>query len=548
MRRFAAIDIGSNAMRLRMVEALHSERARPTFVEIGSVRAPVRLGADVFERGELSADTLRAAGAALRDFRAAMDAEGITSYRAVATSASREAKNGHVLVERARREAKLDLEIIDGAEEARLLQLALAEPRYLEAPRVLLIDVGGGSTEFTLLEQGEKTASISLPLGTVRLLQLIGSGVALSSATHASAAHASTTHASAAHASTGWATVNDKAPSRRDLALLDQSIRAAMFQLKKTFGGTKAIRGALLVGTGGNVDALARLTSLPPGSEPSGTQRPSRILTRELHALCQSLAELSSHERMQRFQLRADRADTILPASRIFLHASDLAQAEAIEAPGVGLKEGLLLDLATREQEGARRDRLLSSCYVLGERCRFDAEHANRVLGFVRTLAEALSSHREKALTKRDVELLEAGAVLHDIGEFVHRDGHHKHGYYLALHAELDGLKENERRVLANIIRYHRKGAPEASHTNFAELEKNDKEQVRRLAGVLRVADALDRLHIGNVAKLKATLNSDQLELTITGQETDLEEWSAFAKGDLLRDTFGITLRIVREN
>src|SRR5579862_351229 len=177
MARFAAIDVGSNALRLRIVEASAPERSASQLAllpgnaspweDVVSMRAPVRLGSEVFLTGKLAPATIGQACAALRDFRQAMDDAKVVAYRATATSAVREASNGATLVERARREAGIELEIIEGIEEARLIQLAVTRRLRIDDKRTLLVDVGGGSTELTLLDRGESSFSISLPLGTV---------------------------------------------------------------------------------------------------------------------------------------------------------------------------------------------------------------------------------------------------------------------------------------------------------------------------------------------------------------------------------------------
>src|SRR5690349_22210652 len=183
MARVAAIDIGSNAIRLRIVEVdppvigPDGPRFSP-FRDILVDRAPVRLGHDVFTKGRIEAGVIGAACDALRRFRAAMDGAKVDRYRAVATSAAREAANGDVFVERAEREAGIHVDVIEGVEEGRLVQLAVGERLQLRRRSALLIDIGGGSTELTLLPKAAETAprgaatlTRSLPIGTVRIIE-----------------------------------------------------------------------------------------------------------------------------------------------------------------------------------------------------------------------------------------------------------------------------------------------------------------------------------------------------------------------------------------
>src|SRR6202167_77196 len=182
MPRFAAIDVGSNALRLRIVEASAPDRSSQlallpgdssAWSDVVSMRAPVRLGSEVFLTGKLAPATIGQACASLRDFRQAMDEAKVVAYRATATSAVREASNGGTFVERARREAGVELDVIEGVEEARLIQLAVMRRIEIADKRALLVDVGGGSTELTLADRGEGAFSISLPLGTVRVIETL---------------------------------------------------------------------------------------------------------------------------------------------------------------------------------------------------------------------------------------------------------------------------------------------------------------------------------------------------------------------------------------
>src|SRR5438105_4206919 len=174
MPRFAALDVGSNALRLRVVDAggpsggappqlalLPPEAsATPGWRDVLSLRAPVRLGSEVFVSGRLAPASIGQACAALKEFREAMDGAKVVAYRATATSAVREASNGSTLVERARREAGIELAVIEGVEEARLIRLAVVRRLAIDESRALLVDVGGGSTELTLLDHGESAFSI----------------------------------------------------------------------------------------------------------------------------------------------------------------------------------------------------------------------------------------------------------------------------------------------------------------------------------------------------------------------------------------------------
>src|SRR5690349_8292218 len=235
MARVAAIDIGSNAIRLRIVEVdppvigPDGPRFSP-FRDILVDRAPVRLGHDVFTKGRIEAGVIGAACDALRRFRTAIDAAKVDRYRAVATSAAREAANGDVFVERAEREAGVHVDVIEGVEEARLVQLAVTERVSLGARKALLVDVGGGSTELTLLSGERSIYSQSCPVGTVRLVESFLEGGRPLDAVH------------------------------RHLIeeYIDRAIADAVSDITEAAGQVD-----LLVGTGGNIETLADLCPPP---------------------------------------------------------------------------------------------------------------------------------------------------------------------------------------------------------------------------------------------------------------------------------------------
>jgi exopolyphosphatase/guanosine-5'-triphosphate,3'-diphosphate pyrophosphatase len=177
----------------------------------------------------------------------------------------------------------------------------------------------------------------------------------------------------------------------------------------------------------------------------------------------------------------------------------------------------------------------------LGQRYHFDQAHGTRVERFAATLFDDLQSVH--GFSERDRLLLRAAALLHDIGDFVRYDGHHKHSYYIIQHSDIMGLSPGERSIVANLARYHRKGMPDPSHPNFRELDRDARGKVRGLASLLRIADALDREHRGKVENVRALVDTahDRVVLALTGDdERELEEWTVHDKSNLLRDVYGL--------
>jgi exopolyphosphatase/guanosine-5'-triphosphate,3'-diphosphate pyrophosphatase len=420
-----------------------------------------------------------------------MDRLEVSAHRAVATSAVREASNSGLLVERARRDAGIELETIEGVEEARLVHLAVSRKIPLRG-RVLLVDVGGGSTELFVVDKGRPSFSISLPLGTVRLL--------------------------------------DALPRAMPQAI-DRVLAEALPRIERVDA---------MIGTGGNIDTLAELCAGERGVADVKTMR----------ALLRRMSAMSPAERTRTFALRADRADTIVPAAAIFTHLADKLRIAAVRAPGVGVKDGILAELIDRHfkvwDAAGHDERVLDACRRLGRRYQWDEAHAERVARFAACLFDDLAPLHPYG--RRERLLLSAGALLHDVGDFVRYDAHHKHSQYIIENSDIMGLGPVERRVVANLARYHRKGAPSMAHASFAALDKAERAKVRVLSAILRVADALDREHRGKVRRVRAILRDGEIGLRIDGAPArDLEEWSVLAKAGPLREVFGRELVLVKK-
>jgi exopolyphosphatase / guanosine-5'-triphosphate,3'-diphosphate pyrophosphatase len=511
MARFAAIDVGSNAMRLRIVEVERPVGPTSGLIlgqsrEVLTLRLPVRLGREVFLTGALTAQAVSSATDALRQFREAMDAAEVDQYRAVATSAVREAKNGALFVERARREAGLDVEVIEGVEEARLVQLAVRRRLGLDQKRALLIDIGGGSTELTLLDRGELRASQSLPMGAVRLLEAF--------------------------------LETDRAVDMRHSRLMAEYVERVLVEMRPELAKADP---EVLIATGGNMETLAALCPYPAAESPAIDVAAARELVARLSAM-------STADRAAAYGLRADRADTIVPASHIMLRVAGPFGHKAVLAPGVGVKEGILEELAERFfsvwSTGGEELAITQACQQLGRRYQYDERHGATVARLSTQIFDDLAPRH--GLGPRERLLLQASAVLHDVGDFVRYEGHHKHGWYIIEHSDIMGITPAERSVVANVARYHRKSIPDPSHPNFRDLGREQRSTVRTLASILRLADALDREHLGKVSSARAVVAGGRLRLTVEGApDRELEEWTVARKAGLFRTVFDLDVEVV---
>ena len=501
--RVAAIDMGSNGIRFEVAEFSDPT----TFEEIEYERVPVRLGQDAFVSGKLSDPVMDAAAEAFARFRLRMDELGVSHYRAIATSAVRESQNGAEFVRRLFDESSIEVETITGTEEAKLVWLAVSSAMPLADEKWILVDLGGGSVEVSLVDNSGTIWSQSHTMGSVRLLTEL-SGVA-----------------------------DSPGGFRRLLAEYASTLNIpAAAQHWKPAG---------LVATGGNIEALAELA----GAEPDATGV-SLVSLDELRELIDTLARLSYKQRVDDLGLRKDRADVILPAAVVYERLGNLSGVSNILVPHVGIKDGILLDLVDGlVSSGGHIDRLDREVYqgamALGRRYLFDERHAVRVTEFSRALFDQLEELH--GLGDADRRLLTAAALVHEIGQFVSYRRHHRHSFYLISYADLPGLTAREMLLAGLVARYHRRAAPKDKHDGFRNLSEAEKERVRKLSALLRVADAFDREHLQRVESLAARVDGDQLIIEPDGAgDLLLEQWALARKGKLFESVFGLELRVAR--
>lgn len=497
--RLAAIDVGSNAMRMQVAELQPGFALKP----LKSFRMPVRLGRDVFSGENISDANIHKALRALRSFSEWMDKLGVTQYMAVATSATREAHNQRLFLERVHKETGIDLQLLAGEEEARMVYLAVQRRLPLGDRPVLVVDIGGGSVELILGQGGQVQALESLKMGTVRILSRFGSD-----------SHNFTRRAREyVEATRGW---------------VDYWLQQHPAEL--------------LVATGGNAEELGDLAQ-KLFSKPSNDQ----LTAGELDQMLGLLEPLTLEERQKRFGLRPDRADVILPAMIVLQSLMRQTGMSQLVIPHVGLKDGLLEDLRFQalgqRPDGLDAQQVLAASLQLGRKYDFDEAHARQVADLSLQLFDRLQSVHKLGPAHR--LLLESASILHDIGKFINFSAHHKHSHYLIQSSPLVGLTAHQRSLVAAIARYHRKTAPSLQHEFFRALPLEDRQAVTKLSAILRLAEALDAEHGGMVKQVQVRQNKNKIYVTLMGDgDLLLERWSAAAKVDPFEKAMGMKLVI----
>jgi len=451
----AAIDAGSNAVRLSVARAYSALDIEPLHHE----RYSLRLGEGVFLRHRFSEDVFKRGVKAFRHFREIMDEFGVTRYRAVATSAVREARNRNSFVRRVKRETGIRLEVISAIEESRLGREAVQAALGPESLPRCIADLGGGSLEITILRDHAVQHSAQLPAGTVRLLTTLN----LPGAIRPVQAEQVRKYVRAL--------LESKLPQRPNLG------------------------GEISVALGGNAETLMNVA---PGPRLHGLPTLEISLLRER---LPGILQRDVRERMKTYAVRRDRADVMGIAAITLVTLGRYLNVDCFAIPGVGVREGALQDIAREafsrkepHRYNAAARQLLVGTRSFGRRLDYDHTHAEHVRELSVLLYDQLQPVHHLPAQSR--VLLEAGALLHDIGHRVSHRAHHKHGEYLALNGDIPGLDGRDRAIVAALVRYHnRKSDPAGHHIAYSSLNNADKRIVRRLAAILRIAEGLDHSH-----------------------------------------------------
>lgn len=491
--RLGAIDVGSNSIRLVVAEF----DAATGLTVIDEVKEAPRLARGVAARGRLDPAAVQEALAGLRRMAEVCRRRGVTRIAAVATSAVRDAEDGPEFVRLAREEVGIPLEIIDAEREAALSYRSVAHHFPLAGTRTLVADIGGGSLELIGAVDGLVEQTVSLPMGAVRLTEL-------------------------------W--VPGTRDPRREVADLRAWLRK---QFRKALKGREWTHPAV-IGSGGSFTTLGRIVLARRGLSPGDPVHGLTVNTAEVEHLLEWLSTKSAEQRREVAGLNPQRADIILAGLAVTAELLGQVDARTLTISAFGLREGLLLEMAGPAAVQPGDPMRLVREFM--ERCQCDRRHVEHV----RVLALQLFDELGPALGADESEraLLEAAALLHDVGQLVSYTKHHQHSYQLVMYADRLTFPPRDRALVALIGRYHRKKGPSRKHEPFAALPAKDQAVVRRLSGILRVADGLDRGHAAVVDRVRVELARDRAVIRavprVAGTDLSLEVWGAQRKADVL--------------
>lgn len=501
--RIAAIDIGSNS--IHMVVAQIDDQG--AFEILDRAKEMVGLARGTLTNGRLSSEAIDFGLRTLATFFNLARRQGADPVLAVATSAVREAANGGDFVLRAWEELGLHIDVITGAQEARLIFTAARHAIDFRGERPLVVDIGGGSIEVIQGEENKIRWQQSLKLGVVRLTERF---------------------------------IKSDPPKPGEIAALKAHAREV---LDPVFARASRRRPTMMVGTSGTLLTLTAMAAgLRDGAVPERLHN-RRLRRQALARLTEVLVEMPARQRARLAGLERRRVD-IIPAGAVLagllLEGFKLKEMRACEW---ALREGILLDFIAHHQRDVEAathvpDVRRRSVLEMARRFKVEEAHSRQVARLALNLFDATQSIHNLDAHAR--ELLEYAALLHDVGLYVSHSKHHRHSHYLITQSELRGFEPEEIQVIGAVARFHKGAPPKASSEELAGLSPEARQLSISLAALLRIADGLDRSHHGVVRGIRLARNNGRLELEIESarRDAELELWAATRKAEVWEKCF----------
>lgn len=501
-QKIAAIDIGSNSIKLAIIEAAASD----SFTVISQERERVRLGEETLRNHFLSPDAIARSTEAVAKFRSIAESRQAETILAVATASVREANNAADFVREVEAKTGVRVEVLSAIEEARLIGIAAAQSFNLEKGVLLNIDIGGGSTELSLMRDNAPEQLFSMKLGAVGLSEKF---------------------------------IFSNPPKEKEIKNLRGEIESALERPRREL---KDISWQIASGTSGTILTLAALLDFQPHGKPE-------IQLKKLVGLNEMLAKISLDERAKLPGVSPQRAEVIVAGGQILEGVMRALKIEMLQPSNFALREGVIIDyLREIETESLPpvpdvEDAKLRGVFAIGRRFKYEESHALQVANLAEKIFDALALSYN--LNRHQRTLLSAAALLHDVGAYISSESHHKHSFYLIKNSEITGFTEPEKQIIANVARYHRGSLPKEKHSDFTALSETDRETVWKLGAILRLAEGLDRSYENRIKDLTFRREKQTLVLEIFSSENiERELESARQKKDMFETAFNCALKI----
>lgn len=510
--KIAAIDIGSNSIHLIIAQVCSSG-----LIEIiDQAKEMAKLGLGTLKTGKLSDTAMDRGLLAIMRFQKIIQYHNVDTVEIVATSAIRESENGGAFIEKIKAETNWNVKIISGKDESRLIYLGARDIINFQNKKALIVDIGGGSVEYILATSDIILYSNSVKLGVLRLSDKFLQSDPLSDS---------------------------------ERYLMEGYIEG---QMEDVVSAVNRYGYDMLVGTSGTMHSLIEIASFMKTGE-----IPDKIdgiyFDREyFQSVLNKILSMTRFERTKLASLNESRVDSIVSGAVLVNKLLDMFSAKGIIACNRALREGMVVNYIATHIPGIRLvdsvpDLRRRSVIHLAKRFQSYSYHVLQVAKIAKALFSLLKPFHK--LNDQSHVLLEYSAILMDIGFIIDAENHHKHGAYLIRNSSLPGFSSNEIELLAQAVRYHRKGGPKIRHEEFANLSALDKHMVKVFSGILKLSTALDRSHLCETKELKIAINNTHIDIYVKFKsEGELELWTAKQRSDILEDALGVSISIHKDN
>jgi exopolyphosphatase/guanosine-5'-triphosphate,3'-diphosphate pyrophosphatase len=498
----AVIDVGSTSIRMAIAEISPEGEVN----KLESLFQAVTLGKDTFTSGAIQNTTIEDCVRTLKSYYRLLEEYGVTrtdQIRVVATSAVREATNRLAFLDRIYSATGIDIQALDEAEVSRITFLGIQrllrnQPKLAQA-RILVMEVGGGSTELLLAESGTVAYSHTYRLGAIRLREMLQTY---------------------------------RAPTVRMRNIMENQIDRTVEQVTQHVPADESLR---MIALGGDV-RFAATQLLGDWNR----DEIARLSIEEFAGFTEKMLAYSPDELVRKYHLAFPDAESMGPALLAYLRIARVFRLKKLHVGAVNLRDGLLWEMASKTtwtEDFARQ--VINSALDLGRKFEFNEAHAVHVAELSKTIFRSL--HDEHALAGRHELILYIAALLHEIGHFVTGSSHHKHSMYLIQNSELFGLSKQDLLLVALVARYHRRASPKATHPGFGTLDRDSRIAVAKMAAILRVAAALDRSYSQRIREIHCVRETAGFLIEVPNvSDLSLEQMALKQKGPLFEETFGL--------
>jgi exopolyphosphatase/guanosine-5'-triphosphate,3'-diphosphate pyrophosphatase len=495
----AAIDIGSNSIRMKIVEVKNNGKIVP----LEDLRRSVNLGRDSFSYKNIGTETTKKTCDILNDFNKLLKEYKIKTVRAVATSAVREAENNEYVLDQIKTKTGIAVEIINNAQERfftyKAIRDRIEDYQGLRKEGALMVDIGPGGVEASVYKDGYLNLTENIKVGSLRLREIL---------------------CDLERKTLDFAEIMEKFVDNK-IYLLKREIKEK--QLKN------------MVGLGGELKVIAYLCGYK-------TNEPVKVKKKDMDKLYDALKSMSTQSLAQKYGIAADRAEMLLPSVIVFNEFLELVDSDYIIAPLVSLRDGLIADIADNRLDLQRKldfqEDIIHLVRHLGERYNYDQQHSASVEALALKIFN--DTKRIHGLKENEELYLQIAAILHDVGKFISLNEHPVNSYNIILQSNIIGLSSKELQIIANVAKYHSEENPSLHDESYRSLGHKDRIIVSKLSAILKLADSLDISHRQHVKDIEISFDNDMLVKLNSAEDITLEQWVFENKSDFFHEVLGI--------